>query len=119
MAELKCPHCGQTFTVDDTELSSNKVHDKFILSGRGGNASGYPLDDDNFVVVAGSKISKDVTEGFQQGYLELRESLMKDGTISNGVFVKDYLFSSSSAAAAVVLGREANGRKEWTKGEIS
>ncbi len=94
----------------DTE---NKVHDKFILSGRGGNASGYPLDD-NFVVVAGSKISKDVTEGFQDGYLELRESLMEDGTISNGVFVKDYLFSSSSAAAAVVLGRAANGRKEWT-----
>ena len=22
MAELKCPHCGQTFTVDDTEISS-------------------------------------------------------------------------------------------------
>ena len=22
MAELKCPHCGQAFTVDDTELSS-------------------------------------------------------------------------------------------------
>lgn len=95
----------------DTE---NKVNDKFILSGRGGNASGYPLDDDNFVVVAGSKISKDVTEGFQHGYLELRESLMEDGTISNGVFVKDHKFSSSSAAAAVVLGRAANGRKEWT-----
>ena len=22
MAELKCPHCGQAFTVDDVELSS-------------------------------------------------------------------------------------------------
>ena len=22
MAELKCPHCGQAFTVDDTELGS-------------------------------------------------------------------------------------------------
>ena len=22
MAELKCPHCGQAFTVDDTEFSS-------------------------------------------------------------------------------------------------
>lgn len=22
MAELKCPHCGQAFTVDDAELSS-------------------------------------------------------------------------------------------------
>lgn len=83
-----------------------------VMNSRGGNASGYPLDD-NFVVVAGSKISKDVTEGFQHGYLELRESLMEDGIISNGVFVKDYMFLSSSTAAAVVLGRAANGRKEW------
>ena len=29
------------------------------------------------------------------------------------IFVKDYLFSSPSAAAAVVLGRSANGLTEW------
>lgn len=30
MAELKCPHCGQAFTVDDTELSSivQQIRDK-------------------------------------------------------------------------------------------
>ena len=30
MAELKCPHCGQAFTVDDTELSSivSQIRDK-------------------------------------------------------------------------------------------
>lgn len=30
MAELKCPHCGQAFTVDDTELSSivQRIRDK-------------------------------------------------------------------------------------------
>lgn len=30
MAELKCPHCGQAFTVDDTELSSivHQIRDK-------------------------------------------------------------------------------------------
>ena len=29
MAELKCPHCGQMFTVDDTEYASiiKQVHD--------------------------------------------------------------------------------------------
>ncbi|SFG07289.1 protein of unknown function [Lachnospiraceae bacterium C7] len=92
----------------------NNEREKFILSGRGGSASGYPLDEDNFVVLAGSKISKDVTEGFPQGYSDLRDSLISDETISNGVFKKDYTFTSSSAAAAVVLGRSANGRKEWT-----
>lgn len=94
--------------------TKKKGHENFLLSGRGGNASGRPLDDDNFVVFAGSKISKDVTEGFQHGYLDLRNSLINDGTIVNDVFVKDYTFASSSAAASVVLGRSANGRKEWT-----
>ena len=30
MAELKCPHCGQAFTVDDTEVSSiiQQIRDK-------------------------------------------------------------------------------------------
>lgn len=30
MAELKCPHCGQPFTVDDAELSSiiSQIRDK-------------------------------------------------------------------------------------------
>jgi len=63
--------------------------------------------------ISGSKISKDVTDGFHHGYMELIESLIEDGTISNGVFVKYYTFSSFFAAAAVVLGRVANGRKEW------
>ncbi len=85
-----------------------------MLSGRGGNASGYPLDDDKFVVCAGSRISRDVTDGFTPAYLDQRNTLIGDGTIVNGVFTKDYTFTSSSAAASVVLGRAAKGRKEWT-----
>lgn len=99
---------------DLKKSDEKKDKERFLLSGRGGNAFGYPLDDDNFIVLAGSKISRDVTDGFAQGYLDLRNSLIFDGTISNSVFTKDYTFSSSSAAASVVLGRAANGRKEWT-----
>ena len=55
-----------------------------------------------------------MTEGFAQGYFDLRNSLIADKIIENSIFVKDYTFSSSSAAASVVLGRAANGRKEWT-----
>ena len=91
-----------------------KERDRFLLSGRGGNAFGYPLDDDNFIVLSGSRISRDVTEGFQQGYLDLRNSLIANGTVVDGVFTNNYTFTSSSAAASVVLGRAANGRKEWT-----
>lgn len=87
----------------------------FMLAGRGGNAEGYPLGNDRFLVKKGSVISKDKTEGFRQGYAELRDRLINEGVIINNTFVMDYEFSSVSAAAAVVLGRAANGRKEWMR----
>ena len=62
-----------------------------------------------------SIIAPTITEGFQRGYLDLRQELVQNGVIANNVFVADYLFDSVSAAAAVILGRSANGRKEWTK----
>ena len=94
--------------------AERKTGDKYLLSGRGGNATGNPLGNDTFIVYAGSKISQDTTEGFPQNYAGLRNSLIANGTVVDNVFVKDYLFTSSSAAACVVLGRSANGRKEWT-----
>ena len=88
--------------------------ENYMLSGRGGNATGYPLDSDNFTVYAGSRISKDVTDGYPLNYAILRDSLIADGIIVDGVFTNDHTFTSSSSAASVVLGRSANGRKEWT-----
>ena len=87
----------------------------YLLAGRGGNAKGFPLDGDSFVVRKGSTISSDTTDGFQPNYADLRKSLIQSGIIKDGVFTSDYTFSSVSAAAAVVLGRSANGRKEWLK----
>lgn len=42
-------------------------------------------------------------------YCQLKE----DNTIVNNTFTKDYPFSSASAAAAIILGRSANGKTEW------
>lgn len=91
-----------------------KEQEAFHLSGRTGNAQGFPLDGDEFIVLKGSKISSDVTDSFPQGYNDLREKLIEQGIIVNNVFVKDYVFSSPSAASSVVLGKSSNGRKEWT-----
>lgn len=87
----------------------------YKLAGRGGNVSGYSLDGDNFVVMKGSHIAPDITDGLQTGYLILRNQLIADGMIVDGTFKEDYTFTSASAAAVVILGRSANGRTEWTK----
>ena len=57
--------------------------------------------------------------GAPHAYESFREKLRQDGTLvasSEGntlVFMHDQVFASPSAAAAVVAGRSANGRKEW------
>ncbi len=83
----------------------------YLLAGRGGNANGYPVEQSMFVVNAGSIISDGITEGF--GYGSLRSELIDNNIIQDRIFIKDYTFKSPSAAAAVVLGRSSNGRKEW------
>lgn len=91
-----------------------KENEIYLVSGRGGSAFGYPQENDKFIVLSGSKISDDTTKGFHAGYAELRDKLINSDVIKNGRFVGNYTFESPSAAAAVILGRSANGRREWT-----
>lgn len=72
--------------------------------------------DEGIVVLAGSQVSENPSENF--GYKTLRNELIEDGTIQetqNGpfVFTKKHLFSSPSAAAAVIVGYSINGRRTW------
>lgn len=70
-----------------------------------------------FWVKADSMASKIATSGCPPRYKELREQLIREGVLeerdNNLVFTEDYRFDSPSAAAAVVLGRAANGWQEW------
>lgn len=86
---------------------------EYMLAGRGGNAKGFPLADDKFVVRKGSKISEVVTDSFQPAYAEQRKQLIEEGVIKDGEFTCDYEFNSPSTAAIIILGRSANGRREW------
>jgi len=87
----------------------------YILAGRGASATGYLGEGDAFIVRKGSRISPDVTNGFPSNYLSQRKDLITQGVISGREFNFDYKFTSTTAAAAVILGRSANGKREWTK----
>ena len=82
---------------------------------RGSNASGY-ASNDHFIVFKGSKIAADTVPSFAQYYpnaFDLRNQLISDGVIVNDQFTSDYDFDSLSLAASVVIGRTANGYREW------
>ena len=87
--------------------------------GKGVTASGYEATQ-GFVVRSGSQAVGESVPSMQQhvrGMFDLREELIGNGVLQREgdhfLYAQDYVFSSPSTAAAVVLGRSANGRIEW------
>ncbi len=79
-------------------------------------------EEGEFIVLEGSQALRD-TGYAMQSYENLKQNLISTGVLTptvdgKYVFAKPYSFSSPSAAAAVVLDRNSNGRLEWkVKGE--
>ncbi len=71
--------------------------------------------DGEFYVLKGTTVRKEVTPAAHSYLRNLRPMLMEQGIINPETFqfAQDYAFNSPSAAAAVIQGRAANGRKEW------
>ena len=87
--------------------------------GKGVLASGYEASQ-GFVVKAGSQAVAMAVPSMAQhvrGMYDVRQELIANGVLALEAglyrFTQDYSFSSPSTAAAVVLGRSANGRIEW------
>ena len=95
--------------------NSSKNEKELNLSAKNTIAKAIQTDE-GIVVLPGSEISEKQSKNY--GYKTLREELIQDGTIQkvqNGryVFMKKHLFSSPSAAAAVIVGSATNGRNAW------
>ena len=85
----------------------------YIKAARGADATGYTVSD-GFVVKKDSVIASSTTPSMPDSLKRLRNSMLSDGTInSEFAFTKDYIFTSPSLAATIVMGRNANGRTEW------
>jgi hypothetical protein len=104
-------------TFDSIEDSSMKRENNqvyfYIKTARGANAKGVAVAD-GFAVLTGSTIASTTVPSMSMNLAHLRTSLIEKGVIDSCYkFVKDYIFTSPSLAAAVVMGRNANGRTEW------
>ena len=96
-----------------------KASPVLTCKGKGVQATGYEASQ-GFVVQAGSQAVADTVPSMAlhvRGMYGLRQELIGNGVLDlqGGIyqFTQDYSFSSPSTAAAVVLGRSANGRIEW------
>lgn len=96
---------------------------QLTCKGKGIVATGYE-GTQGFVVKAGSQAVAEAVPSMQQhvrGMYDTRQELIANGVLvpesatpgSAYRLTQDYVFSSPSTAAAVLLGRSANGRIEW------
>ncbi len=88
----------------------------FLKAARGADAQGEPTSD-GFVVFKGSKAAGSTVASITPSFLTLRQKLIKEAVLVDKgdyfEFPDDYIFSSPSTAACMVLGRNANGLTEW------
>jgi len=91
---------------------------KFEIRHKTGVSATAQEVDGEFVVLEGSQALKDA--GYvSNSYADLRRRLIENDVLREDadrgvyVFVANYAFKSVSAAAAVILDRNANGRTEW------
>lgn len=88
----------------------------YIKAARGAKGQGEPTSD-GFVVFKGSHAAGSTVTSMTQNLISLRLKLFDQGfLVDKGEyleFLEDYIFTSPSTAASVVLGRNANGLTEW------
>lgn len=108
---------GHRFLDEKREGVSEKKQTAFhIYAARGADGKGTPVTD-GFLVFKDSKAAYEVVDSMPAGFNKLRDTLIKEKVlVSRGedlVFAEDYIFSSPSTAASIVMGRNANGLIEW------
>jgi hypothetical protein len=88
----------------------------YIKAVRGAEASGEPTSD-GFLVFKDSHAAIDTVKSITSNFIRFRDQLIENGTLKKTkdhyVFTEDYVFSSPSTAAVIVMGRNANGLNEW------
>lgn len=92
---------------------SHTDNEKLIFTMGGASGEGY-VTTEGFVLLAGAKLNEKVSEkSMTKGFLEQRNKLLAAGKIKDLVTTEDILFSSSSAAGAVLAGYNVSGPMNW------
>lgn len=96
--------------VDDADSSSENL---YIKTSKGISATGI-VSPDGFIVLKDSGINEAISEkSLSENIIKLRNQYLSNGTVINGVFTKNTLFSSPSAAADFIYGYSSSGPASW------
>lgn len=91
--------------------SPNQVY--YIQAARGASATAVRTSE-GVVVLAGSQAASTTVPSASPWVREIRQQITETRVINESwIFQKDHTFASPSTAAAIVMGRNANGLVEW------
>jgi hypothetical protein len=108
---------GHKVFEEKREFRPKQKQDLFyIKAARGADGLGEPTSD-GFVVFKKSKAAATIVNSMSSNLITYRKNLIDEGVLVDKVdyfeFSDDYIFSSPSTAAGMVMGRNANGLSEW------
>ena len=101
---------GHKVFDEKREFKPKQKHEIFsIKAARGADGQGEPSSD-GFVVLKGSKAAGTIVNSMTQNFITLRQKLINEGVLVDKgeyyEFSDDYIFSSPSTAAVMVMGRK-------------
>lgn len=108
---------GHKVFEEKREFRPQQKQDLFyIKAARGADGIGEQTSD-GFVVFKKSKAAATIVNSMSSNLITYRKNLIDEGVLVDKVdyfeFSDDYIFSSPSTAAGMVMGRNANGLSEW------
>ena len=100
--------------VLQVDSSVATADDELLHIATGGATATGRVTSEGFVVLKGAIVNEKISvKSLSAGMVKLREKYLKEGKVENLVTTEDLLFSSSSAAAAFVLGYSVSGPRAW------
>ena len=107
-------HSLQTETTTDTNDDFESPLDESNILHLIGNVTARgKICDDGFIVLKNSSFVMNECTSCKQSIVKIRDALLREGKVKNGIFTVDVKFSSPSAAASCIKGCPVNGRIAW------
>ena len=108
---------GHKVFEEKREFKTKQNQESFFIKAARGAESQGELTSDGFVVFKNSKVASTFVNSMTSNFILFRQKLIDEGVlVEKGEYFEfsdDYIFSSPSTAASIVMGRNANGLTEW------
>lgn len=105
-------------SVEELVGTEEKIEQNiFYLKNNGIEYAKGKFTNKGFVILKGSKIKNGIYESLSKSLVNFVERERKSICIQNGEFIDDYLCTTPTMAAVLILGRNSNGYTEWKNRE--